>query len=348
MTEVSVHDYHRELICVYDDERYSVRDNGAVLRHPRAKCRPRRTDNQWTFGKPNSQNGYMYISQVRVHRIVATAFQGEPPTPEHVVDHIDTNRRNNRPDNLRWLTRLENALQNPITVKRIEFVCGSIEAFLLDPAILRQGPLTRNFEWMRAVSAEEAQVCLKRMHLWAKSDKPTSGEGFLGEWVYQPIPVSPPPRMAREGRGLPGIAATQPGWAGSTETSELVMAKTPGAAQRNWRVASVFPCCPDVNREQPLEAYMANLKVGAIFSTNQFSTHKVLAVAAIDGGQAICIMCESDGFPKPWSLAKVNFEAGLLVHESLGSFFSDEGAEKQFCLAQGLEWSGGDSIDDYC
>ena len=115
MTEINVNDCQREVDCIYDDERYSVRDNGAVMRHPRAGKRPRPTDNQWTFGKPNSQNSYMYITQVRIHRIVATAFHGEPPTREHVVDHIDTNRRNNRPENLRWLTRLENALLNPIT-----------------------------------------------------------------------------------------------------------------------------------------------------------------------------------------------------------------------------------------
>ena len=77
MTEISVHDCQREVDCTYDEERYSVRDNGAVLRHPRTGKRPRPTDNQWTFGKPNSQNGYMYITQVRIHRIVATA--GQPP-----------------------------------------------------------------------------------------------------------------------------------------------------------------------------------------------------------------------------------------------------------------------------
>ena len=50
---------------------------------------------------------------------MATAFHGEPPTKEHVVDHIDTNKQNNRPENLRWVTRLENILLNPITAKRI-------------------------------------------------------------------------------------------------------------------------------------------------------------------------------------------------------------------------------------
>ena len=58
MKEISVHDCHREVDCIYDDEKYSVRDNGAVMRHPRTGKRPRPTDNKWTFGKPNNQNGY--------------------------------------------------------------------------------------------------------------------------------------------------------------------------------------------------------------------------------------------------------------------------------------------------
>lgn len=345
MTEISVNDCQREVDCTYDDERYSVRDNGAVMRHPRIGKRPRPTDNQWMFGKPNSQNGYMYISQVRIHRIVATAFHGEPPTPEHVVDHIDTNRRNNRPENLRWLTRLENALLNPITVSRIEFICGSIEAFLADPSILRHGSLDRNFEWMRTVSPEEAQACRERMHLWAKSDKPASGGGSLGEWLFKPVPANPPavnvtPRVVR-----PAIPPRE--WTAPPEISDLVMAKTPGAAQRKWRVPTEFPCCPQKPEERPVAAYAANLVAGAVFSQNDLSTHKVLETALIDDDQAVCVMCESDGL-KPWSLAKVSFESGLFVHENRGTFFEKTGAEKAFCLVRGLEWTGGDTFDDYC
>ena len=99
---VSIDDYNEVKECDYKEEHYSARDNGAVMRHPREGKRIRKDDNVWTFGKP-------------VHRIVAFAFHGNPPTDQHVVDHIDTNRRNNRPENLRWLTRLENALNNPIT-----------------------------------------------------------------------------------------------------------------------------------------------------------------------------------------------------------------------------------------
>ena len=86
----SVNDYTREEECVYKDERYSVRDNGAVWRHPREGKRPRPTDCQWTFGKPNSKTGYMEIGSARVHIIVAMAFYGAQDTKVYVVDHIDT------------------------------------------------------------------------------------------------------------------------------------------------------------------------------------------------------------------------------------------------------------------
>ena len=154
-----LNDYKEIKDCIYKGETYSVRDNGAVLRHSRIGKRVRKEDDIWTFGKANEQTGYMIIGGERVHRIVAYAFLGEPPTPQHVVDHIDTNRRNNRPQNLRWLTKLENVLLNPITRKRIEFLCGSIEAFINDPSIIQEFANDNpNFAWMRTVSAEEAKA----------------------------------------------------------------------------------------------------------------------------------------------------------------------------------------------
>lgn len=81
---------------------------------------------------------------------------------QHIVDHIDTNRQNNRPENLRWLTKLENILNNPITVKRIIFHCGSREAFLKDPSILENHMNEDlNFVWMKTVTPEEAKYLWK-------------------------------------------------------------------------------------------------------------------------------------------------------------------------------------------
>lgn len=61
-------------------------------------------------------------------------------------------------------------------------------------------------------------------------------------------------------------------------------------------------------------------------------------------------MCKSsDENPvKSYSLAEITYQKDVFVHNSLGTFFQREGAEKQFTVAQGLEWTGGDTIDDYC
>lgn len=125
-----LNEYAKIRECLYKNERYSVRDNGAVFRHAREGKRLRKDDNVWTFGKPNKTVGYMEIAGQRVHRIVAYAFLGEPPTLQHVVDHIDTNRRNNRPENLHWVTRLENVLNNLSHVQGLRISVAVLRRFL--------------------------------------------------------------------------------------------------------------------------------------------------------------------------------------------------------------------------
>lgn len=61
--------------------------------------------------KPGSKNGYLYVSvgntRRLVHRLVLEAFVG--PCPEGMeCCHNDSNRTNNRVENLRWGTRFDN------------------------------------------------------------------------------------------------------------------------------------------------------------------------------------------------------------------------------------------------
>lgn len=56
------------------------------------------------------------IQSCRVARLVAMAFIPNPDN-KPFVDHIDTNRRNNHADNLRWCDQSENQ-KNPISRKR--------------------------------------------------------------------------------------------------------------------------------------------------------------------------------------------------------------------------------------
>jgi hypothetical protein len=322
-------EHKAEVVCAYKGERYSVRDNGSVLRYPLEGKRPRPTDNSWTFGKLNAKAGYLEIASVRIHRIVATAFHGEPPTKEHVVDHIDTNKQNNRPENLRWVTRLENILLNPITARRIELVCGSVEEFLADPSKFRDKFQEPNYEWMCTVSTQEAQASKTRLLAWAKSDTPLKG-GTLADWIYN--------------RSL----SKQ-----KNETKlEIINSLTPNAVQKaqNWRTPSEFTCCPKEKHVNPITTYSKNLNVGDIFSRNQFTSSLVERFAISKDEKTLWIMCKSgDENPiKPYSLAEVTYQDDVFVHNSLGTFFQKDGAEKQFTLVQGLEWTGGETFDELC
>lgn len=185
-----INDYTEEKTCTYKNEYYSVRDNGAVFRHAKDKSKPRKYDGFWTFGIKNKQ-GYMYIGEHRVHIIVATAFYGENDSKKYVVDHIDTNRCNNRVENLRWLTRLENALNNPATLKKITYLCGGdIQKFLDNPSCLRD--ITGNNQdvsWMRTVSSDEAHAAYKKIMQWANKPIIQASDDkhktSMGEWLFK-------------------------------------------------------------------------------------------------------------------------------------------------------------------
>lgn len=277
---IDVNDFNREAECIYKDERYSVRDNGAVLRHPRDGKRPRPTDNQWTFGKLIDKTGYMEIASVRVHRIVASAFLGEPPPKEHVVDHIDTNKRNNRPENLRWVTRLENVLLNPITAKRIAFVCGSVEAFLADPTKYRHLFSEPYEQWMQTVSAEEAQISLERMLAWANSDKQRSSGLSLDKWIFNRPAVQYSPVETKR------------------EETNIRMSLTPNAAQKIYFLEdkpNEYPCTPQKYSGDPLTAYAANLIENAVFwrNHNRDREYVVVKYGFSEDHQSLYVMTKS-------------------------------------------------------
>ena len=321
---VSVDEYNETKDCIYKGEHYSVRDNGAVMRHPREGKRLRKDDNVWTFGKPNEKTGYMEIAGQRVHRIVAFAFLGDPPTEQHVVDHIDTNRRNNRPENLRWLTRLENALNNPITRARIENLCGSIEVFLADPSVLRgHEKIDPNFNWMRTVSPEEARVSLERLTNWAKEHPKPQG-GSLGEWVFQEQKQGSRPYIPLHYQ-QPEPVELEPADTRPIETKSL----TPNAIQLDWKHPVEFPCCPQQVTGKPLETYHANLKEGKIFSKNSFGESTILKYG-LTSSETLWVMCNISIGWKTHAITKITYKDGLFYHENMGVFDIGDEPEELF------------------
>ena len=357
---VDVNDFISEKECVYKGRTYTVRDNGSVYRHQKEDSRPAPLDNHWTFGKKDEKTGYMMIAGVRIHQIVATAFHGTPEHPTMVVDHIDTNRCNNRPENLRWLTRLENALNNPYTRSRIIYLCGSIEAFLNNPSILRQSASDSNTSWMRTVTNEEAAKCLKWLDKWDKEDNLESrsssntGKG-IGEWIYSEKidngfentwDTNWETRETRRNfsHEITNIETTSLNDNG--HSLALKESLTPGAKQLNWKIPTEFPLSPQEISSTPLQDYLNNLVKGKTFCKNKYYDSVVLKADISTDGEHIAVITSTNGATN-FALAEIRYNDGYYVHKSIRTFFTDKGAKKDYNQSLGHEWTGGEVFEDY-
>ena len=334
--------------CIYKDEHYSVRDNGAVYRHAREGKTLRKDDNKWTFGQKNNANGYMLIGSHRVHIIVATAFHGANDSSKLVVDHIDTNRCNNRPENLRWLTRLENALNNPATRKRIEYLCGGdIQKFIDDPSCLRDATgSNQDIMWMRTVSKEEAKASYERVMSWAAkpSDETQSVGGKLGEWIYQTKRAE---RVYYDVYGKP-IGMEQREEEPVEKEIEFFETTNKFAVQRGWAPYTnpEFPCCPNQLSDNPIQDYIANLKTGKTFVVTNYGESFIFEFTLYKS--KLIISTKIPNSVKHFGLAEVEWNGHAFDHISKGTFFEENGVRAAYTIAQEQEWTGPDSIDDYC
>lgn len=288
MTNANVNDFTDEKVCVYKNEKYSVRNNGAVLRHSKDDGKNRKNDNIWTFGEVK-ETGYLQIANARVHLIVATAFYGEHPTSDYVVDHIDTNRQNNRPENLRWVTRLENILLNPITCKKIEMLCGCpIEEVLKDISILQEHSLPPNIAWMKTVTQKDAEESLERLLKWAEKPQSTNQNRNL-------IPVNGKWHVRSLTRGAVQVIDGSP----------------PKPVE--------FPCCPQLEVDNPLESYFNNTKAGAVFIKEASYAESVIGAALSDDHRILLVACKNNevtdvSHPIQVTIMQVTYEDGFYIH----------------------------------
>ena len=335
--------------CDYKGEHYSVREDGMIMRHTRLGLRKRKLDEVWTFGIPNYHTGYMEFGGERVHRIVATAFHGDAPSDQHVVDHIDTNRQNNRPDNLRWVTKLENILLNEFTRKKVELICGSVEAFLNDPTLLfGYETEDKNFSWMKNVTPEEAKNCLDNWKHWAKTAAPNLNykreEHHVGNWIFdkpsfssssQHETIVPQARQADfvnpymnkvpnksggyssvdELQTVPELPISEIDEKEYDDTTESL---TPSARQRYWKTPTAFPFCPENVSEDGLQMYLSNLIVGEVFSKNdRYDPYYVVDKGIGKDNKSLIVLTTNrkDEFLS-WAITTITIENHKYVHEN--------------------------------
>ena len=300
--------FEKEIEVIFSEEKYSVRDNGAVLRHPKIEGKNRKLDNVWTFGKINKQKGYLEFSGTAVHRIVATAFLGNPPDKSYVVDHIDTNRQNNRPENLRWVTRLENILLNDITRTKIEFICKcSIEDILKDISILQKVNLPPNFEWMKThVSKEEAAMSLIRWKEWVANSKRRKDFDFnMMNYLKMSNNYKDDSVYPLEPKGINV----------SLKDYENNLAIGLSFYEKSYYIEKSFFVITDFcYNEKTDELYVA--------------THNNSGI-------------------KSNYLTVVTRRKDTFIYDTR-SFFDPNGIEKYMTIARGQEWTGGEVFDDYC
>lgn len=333
-----INDYKEVKECVYKDEHYSVRDNGAIFRHKREGKSLRLDDERWTFGFKNSKTGYMLLGDHRVHIIVATAFLGERDSKKFVVDHIDTNRCNNRVENLRWFTRLENALNNKITRSKIIFICGSIEVFIENPNILRERldqVKEPSLEWMRTVTKEAAATAYENIkRYWAeqaKNPKPLVG-GKMNDGVYskqlnitQYVPISSNKEIST--KPIDAISQQNDEMQPQSLKTDLVKAKSPDIAwQKNWEQLAQFPCCPTSVGSSPLQDYYNQLILGEYCSITMFSEFDVFAeriykISYTKANDALILLGKTYNYLR---LSKIYFSDGKFIHEHIQKYESSQ------------------------
>jgi hypothetical protein len=95
------------------EDLYHISNLGRVKRISPTKYTPKFNN---VLRPREDRDGYLVLhlsrrgkkKYVHIHRLVAISFIGSPPPGDYTVNHKNGNKKDNRPQNLEWVTRREN------------------------------------------------------------------------------------------------------------------------------------------------------------------------------------------------------------------------------------------------
>ena len=99
--------------------------------------------------------GYYTFNMLSVARLVCSAFNGEPPSASHVVDHINREKGDNRAINLRWATHAENNINRRAGKAVVQLITSQQPSAQLWTKAIATTPLG-SVAWDRGESAAVA------------------------------------------------------------------------------------------------------------------------------------------------------------------------------------------------
>ena len=114
------------------------------------------------------------------------------------------------------------------------------------------------------------------------------------------------------------------------------------------RMPTKFYCQPHPGLASPLQAYCDNVEIGMLFASNTFAKPFVFDKAmSLDKKRFVVMGKDIYGAVKPWIVYSITWNGRNYYYQVL-SHFDYQSALKDFTLAQGKEWHGGDPMSDLC